>query len=140
MGFVPEQGAVEEFAAQAANPAFHDWDHACRADGGEHGADPGLGEDLVDGGGVFRVAVAGHELDGGELPGVFGIRDRVLDCLGDPGVGGVCGGAEYADGSVGVVDGGEGVLRLPGEGDGLDEVHCEYGFGLGAQECGPGDV
>ncbi len=32
------------------------------------------------------------------------------------------------------------VLALPGEGDGLDEVHREDGFGLGVKEGGPGDV
>lgn len=98
------------------------------------------GDRVVDDGGVFRVAVADHELDGGELSGIFEVHDQVLDCLGDPGVGGMRGGAEYTDASVGVVDGGEGVLTLPGEGDGLDEVHREDGLGLGVQEGGPGDV
>jgi hypothetical protein len=50
----------------------------------------------------------------------------------------MCGGAENADPAVGVLDDGEDVLALPGQGDGLDEVAGEQRFGLGAQEVGLG--
>jgi hypothetical protein len=39
---------------------------------------------------------------------------------------------------AGVVDGGEDVLALPGQGDGFDEVHRQDRLGLGAQEGSPG--
>jgi hypothetical protein len=39
-------------------------------------------------------------------------------------MGGVRGGAEDPDVPAGVVDGGEDVLALPDQGDGLDEVHA----------------
>ncbi|MEV1023021.1 hypothetical protein [Streptomyces sp. NPDC050264] len=132
---------ADNYAPAGQEACWYSWrTPAWRADGGEHGTDPGLREDLVDDGGVFRVAVADHELDGGEFPGIFEVHDQVLDCLGDPGMGGVGGGPEHTDASVGVVDGGEDVLTLPGEGDGLDEVHREDRLGLGLQESGPGDV
>lgn len=47
--------------------------------------------------------------------------------------------AEDADTSAGVLDDGEDVLALPGQGEGLDEVHRQDRLGLGAQEAGPGN-
>jgi hypothetical protein len=45
----------------------------------------------------------------------------------------VRGGIENADAPTGVVDGGEDVLALSGEGDGFCEVDRQDGLGLGAQ-------
>ncbi|MCU1681135.1 MAG: hypothetical protein JWQ81_1874, partial [Amycolatopsis sp.] len=46
----------------------------------------------------------------------------------------MCGGAQDAYAAGGVFDGGEDVVALPGQGDGLDEVHGEQCVCLGAQE------
>ncbi|WP_297539741.1 hypothetical protein, partial [Amycolatopsis sp.] len=82
--------------------------------------------------GVLRVAVADQvlRLDSG----VVQVHGQVLDCLGDPGRGWMCGGAQDAYAAGGVFDGGEDVVALPGQGDGLDEVHGEQCVCLGAQE------
>lgn len=50
---------------------------------------------------------------------------------------GVRSGAENSYASTGVVDGGEDVLALPGQGDGLDEVDRQDPLGLRAQEASP---
>jgi hypothetical protein len=63
MGLVPDEGAVQEFAAASADPAFDDRVHARRLDAAEYGPDPGIGEDRVECGGEVRAAVADHELD-----------------------------------------------------------------------------
>jgi len=51
MGLVPDEGAVQEFAAASADPAFGDRVHAGRPDVAEHGPDPGVRQDRVEGGG-----------------------------------------------------------------------------------------
>ena len=48
MGLVPDEGAVQEFAAASADPAFGDRVHAGRLDVAEHRPDPGVGEDGVE--------------------------------------------------------------------------------------------
>ncbi len=50
-----------------------------------------------------------------------------------------CGGAEDAYPPAAVVDGGESVLALTGQRDGLDEVHRQDRLSLRAQEVGPGN-
>lgn len=50
---------------------------------------------------------------------------------------GVCGGTECAYTFVGVVDGGEDVLTLPGQRDNLDEAHCQDRLILRAREVDP---
>jgi hypothetical protein len=58
--------------------------------------------------------------------------DEVSYRLGDPGYGGVGGGAEHADAPIGVLDDGQDVVALPVEGDGFDEVAGQECAGLGA--------
>ncbi|MET8214105.1 hypothetical protein ABZT51_51650 [Streptomyces sp. NPDC005373] len=63
VGFVPGEGiAVKEFVAAGLYPAFRDRVLAWHPDARENGSDAGVGEDLVDDGGVLRVAVADDEL------------------------------------------------------------------------------
>src|SRR5262245_38283067 len=69
---------------------------------------------------------------------VLEIHHEVLDGLRHPACGRMCGGAEDADTAVGVLDDGEDVLALPGQGDGLNKVAGEERFGSGAREVGPG--
>ena len=60
---VPDEGAVEEFAAAAVDPAFHDRVHPWDPDAAEDDLDAGVGEDGVeqrlvrDGWGAERVVV-----------------------------------------------------------------------------------
>ena len=55
---VPDEGAVQEFASAAADPAFHDRVHSWDADSAEDDLDARVGEDVVEQGGEFAVAVA----------------------------------------------------------------------------------
>jgi hypothetical protein len=48
VGFVPDQRAVQELAAQRLDPALHDRVHAGHPDAGQDRRDPGAAEDLVD--------------------------------------------------------------------------------------------
>jgi hypothetical protein len=63
MVLVPGEGAVQEFAAASPDPAFGDRVHAGRPHVAAHVADPGVGQDRVEGGGEVRSPVADHELD-----------------------------------------------------------------------------
>ncbi|MFD8777210.1 hypothetical protein [Streptomyces sp. NPDC059916] len=80
---------------------------------------------------MLRIAVADEELPADAY--VLDIRHEVLDRLGDPVGCGVRRGAEDLDPARGLFDGGEDVLPLAGQGDGLDEVHGEECAGLGAE-------
>src|ERR1022692_2164811 len=51
MGLVPDEGAVQELAAAAADPAFGDRVHAWRPHVAEHGPDPGVRQDRAERGG-----------------------------------------------------------------------------------------
>src|SRR5690242_16286530 len=82
VGLVPDEGAVEEFAAASADPAFGDRVHAGRPDVAEHGPDPGTGEDRVECGGEVRAAVADHELDPVRL--LAEVHDQVAGLPGGP--------------------------------------------------------
>nr|WP_232320187.1 hypothetical protein [Herbidospora daliensis] len=120
MAFVPQQAAVEKFVEAGLHPPFHDRVHSRHPDTREHGLNASLGEDLVHERRELAVPVA--EQVAGPAAGVIQIHHQVLDRLGDSIRGRVCGGAEEADASGGVVDDGQDVLTPPVEGDGLDEV------------------
>jgi len=45
---VPYQGPVEQFAAAAADPPFHDRVHPGRPDGAQYGPEPGAGESRIE--------------------------------------------------------------------------------------------
>jgi hypothetical protein len=82
MALIPDQGAVLEFAAASADPAFGDRVHAGRPDATEHGPDPGVGENRVERGREVRATVADHELDLVCL--LAEVRDQVAGLLGSP--------------------------------------------------------
>ena len=82
MVLIPDQGAVQEFAAASADPAFGDRVHARRLDVAEHGPDPGIGENGVERSGVVRAAVADNELDLVRL--LAEVHDQVAVLLGGP--------------------------------------------------------
>jgi hypothetical protein len=54
---VPNEGAVEEFASAAADPAFRDRVHARYTDTGEDDLDACVGEDGVEQGGELSIPV-----------------------------------------------------------------------------------
>jgi hypothetical protein len=58
MALVPDQCSVEELAAAAAYPPFHDRVHARHPDAAAHDGDPAVGEDRVEQRRVLPVAVA----------------------------------------------------------------------------------
>jgi hypothetical protein len=68
---------------------------------------------------------------------VLQVHDQVAGGLGDPGCGGVGGGAQDPDPSAGVLDHREDVHPGPGQRHRLDEVGREQGSSLGAQEGRP---
>ena len=75
---VPDEGAVQEFAAASADPAFGDRVHPGRLDVAQHGPDARVGEDGVERGGEVRAAVVDHLLD---LVGlVADVHDQVAAC------------------------------------------------------------
>lgn len=133
---IPDQCAVEEFVAAGADPALRDRVHTGYADAGDDGADPGVGEDLVEQPGELPVPVADEERGFGL--GVFEVHGEVAGGLGHPHGGRVRRGAEDPDPAGGVLDDREDVLTLPVRGDRFEEVAREDRLGLGAQERGPG--
>jgi hypothetical protein len=94
------------------------------------------GEDGVERGGEFGVAVADEESEG--RAGVIQVHGQVAGQLGQPGCGRVRGDSEDVDLAGGVFDDEERVE--PGQSDGVDveEVGGQDGVGLGAEELGPG--
>jgi hypothetical protein len=57
VSLVPDEGAVQEFAAAGLYPPFHDRVHARYPHSAEHDLDAGVGEDGVEQGGELPVAV-----------------------------------------------------------------------------------
>ena len=62
MFVVPDQGAVQEFPADRADPELHDRVYARGPHAAQHGADAGIGQDSVEGGKKVGAAVANQEL------------------------------------------------------------------------------
>jgi hypothetical protein len=60
----PDEGAVEELATAAADPALHDRVHARYPDSAEDDLDAGVGEDVVEQCRVLPVPVADQEPHG----------------------------------------------------------------------------
>jgi len=89
MGLIPDEGAVQEFAAASTDPAFGDRAYAGRPHVAKHAADASGGEDRVERGGEVRATVADHELDPVCL--VAEIHEEVAGLLGGPLPGGMQG-------------------------------------------------
>ena len=132
VGLVPDQGLVEQFAPAGADPSLHDRIHAWYPYAGQDGVDPCLGEDLVEEGGEFAIPVPDHVSDRGF--GVLEVHGEVACGLGYPFGSGVGCCVENADAAGGVLDDGQGVEALSGQGDGFEEVAGQDGGSLVVQE------
>jgi hypothetical protein len=133
---VPDEGAIQEFAAASPDPAFGDRVHPGRLDVAEYGPDAGIGEDGVERAGEVRSAVADHEFDPVCL--FAEVHEEVAGLLGGPFPGGMQGDSEDADAPGGVLDNGQDVgLGAVGQA-GREEVTRQDRLGLGAQELRPG--
>ncbi|MEV0618728.1 hypothetical protein AB0I81_35785 [Nonomuraea sp. NPDC050404] len=120
VAFVPDQAAVEKLVSARLHPPLHDRVHLRHPDTGEYRLDAGLGEDLVHEGRELPISVSDQEAS--PAARIVQIHHQVPDRLDDPARARVRGGAGHTDVSGGVLDGGQDVLALPAEGDGLDEV------------------
>jgi hypothetical protein len=123
MALVPDEGAVEEFAAAGPHPLFHDRVHPGHLDAAANNRDPRVGEDRVEQGRVLAVSVANEVPDG--RSGVLKVHHEVAGRLGDPRRGGLGGGAQDPDTAAGMFDDREDVQAGPSEGDRFDEVGRE---------------
>ena len=132
MVLVPDEGAVQEFAAASPDPAFGDRVHAGRPHVAQHGPDPGANQDRVERGGEVRSAVADHELDPMCL--FAEVHDQVAGLLGGLRSGWMQGDAEDADAPGGVLDHGEHGCPGAVEQAGREEVAGQDRLGLGTQE------
>jgi hypothetical protein len=101
MALVPDEGAVQELAAESPDPAFGDRVHAGHPDATEHGPDAGAGEDRVERGREIRAAVADHEPDSMRL--VAEVHQEVAGLLGCPRSGGMQRDSQDADAPGGVL-------------------------------------
>jgi hypothetical protein len=136
LALVPDEGAVQEFAAASSDPAFGDRVHAGSADAAEHGPDAGVGEDRVERGREIRATVADHEPDSMRL--VAEVHQEVAGLLGCPRPGGMQGDSEDADAPGGVLDHGQDISLGAIEQVSHEEVARQDRLGLGAQELRPG--
>ena len=132
---VPDDGAVEEFASEGADPAFgervrHGGAHRCLEDLHAFGS-----EDLVEG--VYELASAvAHERPGvGELVAV--LEQQVPRRLGGPDAGGVVRDPCEVHGSGSDVD--EEQQVEPAQRDSFDSSEVAGDGGLGPQELRPSD-
>jgi hypothetical protein len=136
MVLIPDQDAVQEFAAASADPAFGYRVHARGPHVTEHRPDPGTGEDRVERSRVVRAAGADHELDPVSLPAE--IHHQVASLLGGPLSGGVQGHSGDADAPGGVLDHGQDIGLGAVEQFRCEEVARQDRLGLGTQELRPG--
>jgi hypothetical protein len=125
---VDDEDPVEEFAAYAAYPAFHDRVHAWRPGSGEHDPDALGAEHVVEHRGELGVAVTDQEFEVACV--ATQIEHQVAGLPGDPCGGRVRGDTEDLDPAGGVLDHGEAVQ--PGQRDrvGVEEITGEDPLGL----------
>ena len=132
---VDDQGAVEEFAADAFDEAFGDRvgprrPHRRLDDPDVHG-----GEDSVERGGELGVAIADKEPE--TAGGVVEVHEQVAGLLGQPGAGRVGGDPEDVHAAGGVLDDEERVEPVQGDGVEVEQVAGEDRVRLGLQEFCP---
>ena len=137
MFVVPDQGAVQEFAADGSDPTFHDRVHARGPYVAQYGADASVSQDGIEGGGEVGATIADQELDFHGL--VFEFHEHVASHLRGPVAGRVQGGAQDADPAAGVLDDGQNEDLGAVQQVGVEEVGGQDPLGLGPQEVGPGD-
>ena len=136
MALIPDEGAVQEFAAASADPAFGDRVHARRPDVTEHGLDSGAGEDRVEGGGEVRAAIADHEPEPIRL--VAKVHNQIACLLGGPCASWMQGHSENADAPGRVLYYGEDISLGAVEQVGREEVAGQDRLSLRTQELRPG--
>jgi hypothetical protein len=132
---VDDQGAVEEFAADAADEAFGDRvgprrPYRCLDD-----ADVGSGKHRVERGAELGVAVPDKEPDA--VSGVVEVHEQIAGLLGEPGAGGAGGDPEDVYAAGGVLDDEERIQPAQGDGVEVEQVAGEDRVSLGVQELGP---
>jgi hypothetical protein len=90
------------------NRVLDQWANISLSDGHSdtnvHRSDSRGAEDLVDQRGVLGVSVPDEESDSREVSSILEVHEQVADGLGDPGMSGVRGDAEYVHTSAGVVN------------------------------------
>jgi hypothetical protein len=128
--------AVQELAEASPDPAFGFRVHAGRPGVTDHGPDPGIGEDRVEGGREVRAAVADQEL--GPVGLLAEVHDQVACLLGCPFPGWMQSDSEDADAPGGVLYHGQNIGLGAAEQVGCEEVARQDRLGLGAQELRPG--
>ncbi len=69
VGLVQDEGAVEQFGSAGADPPFHDRVHPRCADPGLGNRDVAIGQNGIEGGGVFAVPVLDQVLMSSLVPG-----------------------------------------------------------------------
>ena len=138
VAFVHDEDPVEEFAAYAAHPPFHDRVHPRGLRSGEHYADALSGEHLIEQRG--ELAVSGPDQKSEVAGAIAQVEHQVAGLLGGP-----CGrrvrcDSQHVDAARGVFDYGEAVQ--PGESDRLhaEEVAGQDPGRLGLEKLGPGQV
>jgi hypothetical protein len=120
MAFVPEQAAIQEFAAARLHSPLHNGVHPRHPDTGEHRLDVDLGEDFLHQSGELSVSVSDQKA----CPAVriLEVHHKIPDRLDHPAGGRVSGGAPHAYAPAGVLDDGQDVLTPPVQGDGFNEI------------------
>ena len=84
---IPDESAVKKLVPASPGPAFGDCVHPRRPDIAQHGPEPGISEDRVEGSRVVRAAIADHELNPVCL--LAEVHDQVAGLLGGPVPGGM---------------------------------------------------
>ena len=99
---VPDQSAVEQFAAAGLHSSLHERVHSRHLDPAEHDLDPGVLEHGVEQAGELAVTVPDQEPR--PVADVLEVYDEVLRGLGYPGGSGLRSGAQDPDPPGGVLD------------------------------------
>src|SRR3569833_2678220 len=132
---VDDEDPIEEFAAYAADPAFHDRVHTGCLSSGAYDPDAYGAEHLIEQCGELAVPITNQELEcPGPLPQV---HQQVSGLLGDPAGGRIRGDAQDVYPARNKHN--DHKTKQTNEHDrlGVEEVTGEDPFGLGAQELSP---
>ncbi len=132
MALVPDEGAVDQFVANGADPPFVECvcSRSARWDGDDRAADSG--EYVIERTGVLAGAVADHEPDG-----LVVTHEQVPGGLGGPGTGGVGGDPGEVHPSGVHFDEKQHVEPAQGDGVNAEEVSRHQAVGLGSDELAP---
>ena len=132
---IPHQGPVQQLAAAAADPPFHDRIHPGRLNRSTDYPGASGTEDLIERGGEAGVPVMQDELH--PRPHIFQVHEQVPGLLDHPRRDRVPGGSEDAYPAGAVLDDGKDVDLRSVEQAGGEEVQRQDPLRLGPQELGP---